>query len=596
MPGTITQFTPGDIVVSETGNVGGAAGIGDNQASPITLVEIDPTLPVGSDVVGTLTLPSAVSGEFGSSSEGTLELSGDGHSLVIAGYDVNYQTYNAVETNGNNVYGATAEAQSYTIEPSGGSYTLVPRAVVDINYAGTVDDSTNLLGVFNTNNPRSVATYDGTSFYVSGQGKSGSANQGLFYARDGATAATAVTTATDTRTVEVFNGNVYLSTDSKQGTGGNSYTADIAEFPGEPTASATPAVLPGISQTVALGNGDGNAINGSSGTVALSPENFFLANSTTLYIADGGNPKGGTVGDGGLQKWSLVNGTWQLDYTLTAGLGLVSDASGSTSTGDSGLIGLTGSVNAATGSVTLYATPEPLNDLGSTGLYTINDTLADTAAAQAAGESFTELLAGVTGQVNIRGVAFAPTPCYCHGTLILTDRGEVPVEQLAIGDRVVTLEGTAKPVRWLGRRSYAGRFLARRRHVLPVRFAAGSLGEGLPRRDLRVSPLHAMLLDGVLVPAGQLVNGTTIVQELGCARVDYVHIELDGHDVVWAEGAPSETFLDDDSRWMFGNAAEHATLYPEAGVTNGGFCAPRVDSGHALEAIRARLAGLEQAA
>ena len=600
MSGTITQFTPGDIVVSETGDVGGANGIGDNQASPIELVEIDPTLPAGSNVVGTLTLPSAVSGEFGSSSEGTLELSGDGKSLVIAGYDVDYQTYNTDESGGNNVYGNAALAQSYSIEPAGSSYTLVPRAIVDITGNGVVDDSTNLLGVFNTNNPRSVATVDGTSFIIAGQGVSGTTNQGVFYAADGATAATAIDTTTDTRTAEIYDGNLYVSQDSKQSTppatsGG---TSNIEAFSGVPTSTATPTVLPGISQSVTLGNGNGNTFNGSSGTVALSPENFFFANATTLYIADGGDPKQGGAGDGGLQKWSLVSGTWQLDYTLTSGLGLIEEGKSKTAVGDTGLLGLTGTVDAATGAVTLYATTVPLNDLGETGLYTITDTLADTTAAQAANEGFNELLAGTTGDINIRGVAFAPTPatpCYCHGTLILTDRGEVAVEALAIGDRVITRDGSAKPVRWLGRRSYAGRFLAGQRQVLPVRFAAGSLGDGLPRRDLRVSPLHAMLLDGVLVPAAQLVNGATIVQETGCRRVDYVHVELDVHDVIWAEGAASETFLDDDSRLMFHNASEYAALYGEA-LAAGRFCAPRVEDGYALEAIRARLAARVQAA
>ena len=594
MSGTITQFTPGDIVVSETGDVGGATGIGDNQASPIVLVEINPNLPAGSDVVGTFVLPAAVSGEFGSSSEGTLELSGDGHSLVIAGYDVNYQTFNAGETGGNNVYGATALAQSYTV-PTGND-TLVPRAIVDIGATGTVDDSTNLLGVFNTNNPRSVATINGTTFYVSGQGVSGSTTQGVFVAADGASSATAIDTATDTRTVEIYNGNVYVSEDSKQSTapattGG---TSNVEAFTGEPTAAATPTVLPGISQTVTLVNGDGNATNGSTGTVHISPENFFFANATTLYVADGGNPKQGGAGDGGLQKYSLVNGTWKLDYTLSSGLNLVA-ASTASATGDTGLIGLTGTVNAATGTVTLYATTVPYSDLGNTGLYSVTDTLADTTASQASGESFNELLAGTTGSINIRGVALAPSPaCFCRGTMIRTARGEVAVEALAIGDLVVTVSGVLEPVRWVGHRSYHGRFL--REAFRPVRIAAGALGGGLPVRDLRVSPCHAMLIDGVLVPAGHLVNGRTVTVDRVCASVDYVHVELPQHEALWAEGAASESYVDTGNRWMFHNAGEHAARYPDAMEAPARFCAPRIEDGYQLEAIRRRLDGVRQAA
>ena len=596
MSGTITQFTPGDIVVSESGNVGGATGIGDNQAGPIQLVEINPNLPAGSNVVGIFTLPSAVSGEFGSSSEGLLELSGDGKSIVIAGYGVNYQTYNAGETGGMNVYGNAAEAQSYSIEPNGGTFTLVPRVVVDITGNGTVDDSTRLLGIYNTNNPRSVATVNGTTFYLSGQGVSGSTNQGVFVAQDGATTATGINTGNDSRAIEIFNGQLYVSQDSKQPSGtGTSNVASVGT--GLPTGSATETPLPGVSQTVALngaagsGNGNGNALNGSTGTVHLSPENFFFANATTLYVADGGNPKQGGAGDGGLQKYSLVGATWQLDYTLSTGLGLVSNGSGASSTGDTGLIGLTGSVNAATGAVTLYTTTVPLNDLGATGLYTISDTLADTTATQAAGESFTELLAGTTGSVNIRGVSFAPSPpCYCPGTRILTDHGEVAVESLAIGERVITLDGRAEPIRWIGRRSYTRRSLAGRGHLLPVLIRAGALADGCPARDLRVSPMHAMYLDGVLVPAWQLLNGDTIVQETDCQSVAYVHVELAQHEVIWADSAPAETFLDDDSRFMFNNAAEYEVLYGAEPAGDRRFCAPRVEDGYELQAIRTRLA------
>src|SRR6202012_5906089 len=117
--------------------------------------------------------------------------------------------------------------------------------------------------------------------------------------------------------------------------------------------------------------------------------------------------------------------------------------------------------------------------------------------------------------------------------------------------------GAMRPIKWIGRRGYAGRFVLGREDVLPVCIKAGSLGENVPRRDLWISPHHAMFLEGVLIEARDLVNGVTIVQPMGAGDVEYVHVELDSHDVILAEGAPSETFVDDDSRTMFNNASEY---------------------------------------
>jgi hypothetical protein len=170
------------------------------------------------------------------------------------------------------------------------------------------------------------------------------------------------------------------------------------------------------------------------------------------------------------------------------------------------------------------------------------------------------------------------TPCYCRGTRILTPDGEVPVETLRIGDKVVTMSGNAQPIRWIGRRAYDGRFITGNKAVLPIRIEAGAFCPGIPSRPLWVSPGHAVHLTGVLIQAELLVNGMTIVQADKVEGVEYFHIELDEHDIVYAEGALAETFIDCDNRLMFRNGAEYAALYPGDQRPAWAFCAPRLEA------------------
>jgi hypothetical protein len=187
------------------------------------------------------------------------------------------------------------------------------------------------------------------------------------------------------------------------------------------------------------------------------------------------------------------------------------------------------------------------------------------------------------------GIVVSPA-CFCPGTAIATPSGDRPIETLAIGDAVLSAEGAVCPILWIGRRSYAGRLLAGHPLLHPIRIRAGALGGGLPRRDLLVSAEHAMMLDGLLVPARMLVNGTSIVRERPAGPVHYLHIELAQHGIILAEGAATETFVDDESRGRFHNAAEFAALYPDRRPARACYCAPRVESGPLLEAIRRRLA------
>ena len=210
-------------------------------------------------------------------------------------------------------------------------------------------------------------------------------------------------------------------------------------------------------------------------------------------------------------------------------------------------------------------------------------------------ESFTldipgQALADFQPMVGATDTGFDYAPCYCRGTLIGTGRGEKPVEKLKIGDKVTTKSAALRPIKWIGRRSYGGRFVMGRKDILPICIKAGALDENVPRRDLWISPHHAMFLNGVLIEAKDLVNGVSIAQTERVEEVEYFHIELDSHDVIIAEGAPSESFIDDDSRGMFHNAHEYRALYPEAAPGLAQYCAPRHDDGYEVEAARRHIA------
>jgi hypothetical protein len=182
------------------------------------------------------------------------------------------------------------------------------------------------------------------------------------------------------------------------------------------------------------------------------------------------------------------------------------------------------------------------------------------------------------------------TPCYCPGTLIQTKRGQKKIEKLKIGDKVKTISGAERSIKWIGRRSYNGRFVIGRKDILPVCVKAGAIAENVPRRDLWISPHHAMYLEGVLIEAKDLVNDVSIVQADRVEQVEYFHIELDTHDVIIAEGALSESFIDDDSRGMFHNAHEYRILYPKVPQLPARYCAPRCDDGYEVEAARRHIA------
>jgi hypothetical protein len=425
-------FSPGNLVVSVEGN--GVVGVGsgsytDNQASPFTLFQYSVNGTASASYVNSLALPQtssganvAVSAEYGSSSEGTLQLSGNGQYLTVMGYGVNAAAFNANPGSYSLVSSNTALGQSGSVQGQG--YTAVPRVVALIDPSGNVNSSTAVYGVFNGNNPRSAYTVDGTNIYISGQGTSPDHTGGVFYTTVGSNSATSITGndttsmtfGQDTRDVQVVNGQLYVSVDSKEGSGAaRSFVGTLGS--GTPTTLANanngPTQLPGTGTSatgkLTLTAAETNGINSAGQQINLSPEGFFFANSTTLYIADSGNGKQNSatssLGDGGLQKWSLIGGAWVLDYTIAGGLNLVKNpaSNAADTSGTTGLLGLTGEVIG--NQVFLYATNFTIGDTDQTYLFGVTDLLSATTLP--GGEAFA-ILATAPADSNFKGVAFAP--------------------------------------------------------------------------------------------------------------------------------------------------------------------------------------------
>jgi len=172
--------------------------------------------------------------------------------------------------------------------------------------------------------------------------------------------------------------------------------------------------------------------------------------------------------------------------------------------------------------------------------------------------------------------------CFCRGTTILGEHGEVAVEDLKVGDRVRLLSGALKPIVWIG----MGRDLVTRgnRMARPVIVRRGALADGVPCRDLYLTHGHALYLDGVLIPVENLVNHRSILWDDAARVVEYYHIELEDHDVVMAEGAPAETYYDANNRAQFLNTRQGS----KAGVAKPAF-APVLNGGDVVDRVWSEL-------
>jgi len=154
--------------------------------------------------------------------------------------------------------------------------------------------------------------------------------------------------------------------------------------------------------------------------------------------------------------------------------------------------------------------------------------------------------------------------CYLRGTHIRGPEGDYRIEDLKMGNVVLTLSGESRPIKWIGRQRFRKTSDVWPKDFEPIRISSSAIAEGIPHRDLYVSPMHALYIDGVLIPAKHLVNGRSITQSAPKEMdlIEYLHIELFGHDVIYAEGALAETY-GGHARDSFDNFAEFYRRYPQ---------------------------------
>jgi hypothetical protein len=167
------------------------------------------------------------------------------------------------------------------------------------------------------------------------------------------------------------------------------------------------------------------------------------------------------------------------------------------------------------------------------------------------------------GQSGGQGQSGGGAMCFLRGTSIMTPTGEVFIEDLQIGDRVETVSGKSRAVKWIGRQAYKRSGSSWKDGVVPIRISEHALGHKTPHWDLYLSPGHALFIDGVLIRVKDLVNGTSIAPAPHRETIEYFQIVLDSHDVILAEGVPAETFLlASNNIEGFANFAEFDRLYP----------------------------------
>lgn len=173
-------------------------------------------------------------------------------------------------------------------------------------------------------------------------------------------------------------------------------------------------------------------------------------------------------------------------------------------------------------------------------------------------------------------------PCFTPNTMIATPRGERRVQDLQVGDRVITRDNGIQQIAWVGHKPMSGTQLVQNPHLQPVLIKRGALGHGLPERDMMVSPNHRMLVSNdktqlyfeeseVLAAAKHMV-GAKGIHAVDVMQTTYIHFMFERHEVVLSNGAWTESFQPGDySLKGLGNSqrSEIYELFPELATKEG---------------------------
>ncbi|GGG58239.1 hypothetical protein GCM10011415_00020 [Salipiger pallidus] len=406
-------------------------------------------------------------------------------------------------------------------------------------------DDLTVISVTDPDNGTAVINEDGTVTYTPD---------------DGYTGDDTITYVVDDGNGGTDEGTITVTTGDDTGAGGNTppvavddeYTTGIdTALTVDPTENDSDA--DGDPLTVgSIGEAEfGTAVLNEDGTVTYTPDAGFTGTDAVTYTVDDGN--GGTaegtmfvtVDDGTLPPGPPLDNTAPLavdDLYSTSGTSPATfDPTLNDSDPEGDPLTITAIGEAPNGTATLNpdGTVTFVADEGFTGYDSFGYTVSDGNGGESSAYITVEVL-----------------PCFTPGTLIATPQGERMVEDLEVGDRVITRDNGIQEIRWIGRRDLTGHELARKPQLRPVLIQQGALGKNLPEHDLLVSPNHRVLVandktalyfeEREVLAAAKHLTGLEGVDEVDTLGVSYIHMMFDNHEVVLSNGAWTESFQPGD--------------------------------------------------